>query len=67
MKKLIYKIHRNEDETGSTTLVMRGNKIEIEKEWETLRAEAGFNYDLSVGWELDGKCLGTTLLDLKNF
>jgi len=65
MKKLVYKIHKVETETGVTTLVSKGNETEIKNEFTNLKKEDGFDYDLSVGWELNGKSLGTTLLETK--
>ena len=65
MKTLIYKIHKI-DENGTSELVLRGDcENEVRKEWGQLIKEEGFDYDLSVGWELNGKSLGTTLLDSK--
>jgi hypothetical protein len=65
MKTLIYKIHKI-DETGKSELVLKGdNEFEVRKQWEMLIPEDGFNYNLSCGWELNGKSLRTTLLEDK--
>jgi len=65
MKKLIYKICKY-DENGISELISRDDcENEIKKEWEELIPEKGFDYYLSVGWELNGKSLGTTLLNTK--
>jgi hypothetical protein len=65
MKKLVYKIHKIEFETGITILVSKGNETKIKNEFTELIKEDGFDYDLSAGWELNGKSLGTTLLETK--
>ena len=64
MKTLVYKIHRN-DLDGNSKLLKKGTESQVRKEWNELEKENGFDYGLSVGWELNGKSLGITLLESK--
>jgi len=65
MKTLIYKIHKS-DLAGKSELLLKGdNELEVRKKWGMTIIEDGFTYELSCGYELNGKSLGTTLLESK--
>lgn len=64
MKKLVYKIHKV-DENGKQDLVFEGTEKEARKEFSKIESEEEFDYWLSAQWELNGKSLGTTLIDEK--
>jgi hypothetical protein len=61
MKTLVYKIHKVEEDSSNTKLIEKGEESEIREKWESI----GIGHELSVGWELNGKSLGTTLLEWK--
>ncbi len=62
MKTLVYKIHKVE-KNGNSELITKGGENEIREKWESI--EPGEDHELSVGWELNGKLLGVTLLEWK--
>ena len=64
MKKLVYKIHKVY-ENGKQELVFEGTEKEARKEFKSIEPEEEFDFWLSAQWELNGKSLGTTLIDEK--
>jgi len=64
MKTLVYKIHKN-DENGNSELLKKGTESEVRRAWNEIEKVKGFDHGLSVGWELNGKSLGTILLESK--
>ena len=64
MKKLVYEIHKV-DENGKQELVFEGTEKAARNEFKNIEPEEGFEYWLSAQWKLNGRNLGTTLIETK--
>lgn len=66
MKQLIYRVTAIDKDFKTVNIFSSKSEKEARKEFDNTQLGDNESIDLSVGWELNGRSLGTTSLDWKD-